>query len=98
MPDPHQVETALVQSMSETECRSAPQLPLPANGEVDDSSDDPLVAPFQIITSGSAHYFVKLVEAGTDEEVLTVFVRAGQTAEIKVPLGSFEVRYAAGTT
>lgn len=81
---------------SEVDCATAAELPLPENGEVESYSDDRAIAPFRIETSGSAYYFVKLVDLYTDEDVLTVFVHGGRSVEIEVPLGTYTVKYAAG--
>ena len=48
--------------------------------------------------SGGGHYFVKLRTVGTRELVAEVFVREGQQASIKVPLGTYELTYATGRT
>ena len=36
--------------------------------------------------------------AATDRETLTIYIRGGDTVEVDVPLGSYEIRYAAGDT
>lgn len=74
-----------------------PTQPLPSNG-YSRSYRSPSVAPFEIRTSGSEHHFVKLVDKWSGNTVLYVFVRAGQTAEVLAPLGTYELRYASGTT
>lgn len=55
-------------------------------------------APFRVVTSAGNHYFVKLVDWNTGSLIAAFFVRGGETAEIEVPLGSFRMKYAAGTT
>jgi hypothetical protein len=75
-------------------------LPLPYNGKIIRyRSNRRAIAPFEIKTrSGSGHYFVKLVKSGTKRDILTVFVHGGQSVEVKVPLGSYELKYAVGKT
>jgi hypothetical protein len=73
-------------------------LPLPVTGTHKRKHTTEAVAPLQIKTRGDKHYFVKLVDSVSDKEILTVFVRGGQTAELDVPLGSMKMRYAMGTT
>jgi len=69
------------------------------NGEVTRYHSSAAIAPFEIKTrSGGGHYFVKLVELNTKKDILTVFVHGGRHAEIKVPLGSYELKYAVGKT
>jgi hypothetical protein len=54
-------------------------------------------APLTIITGESGyHYFVKLVDWTKGHEVLTLFIRSGQSASVNVPLGSYKMKYAAG--
>lgn len=55
------------------------------------------VAPLLIKTKPGLNYFVKLV-APPDRIVMTMFIRGGEYFETKVPLGTFEIRYAAGKT
>jgi len=55
------------------------------------------VAPFEVVTrAGSGHYYVKFAKPGEKRAVATMFVRGGSRAEIKLPLGNYELRYAAG--
>jgi hypothetical protein len=72
-------------------------LPMPNNGEVFRYHQAEAIAPFEIKTRpGSGHYFIKLVNYGTNQTVLTAFVHDGQSATINVPLGSYELKYAVG--
>ena len=76
-----------------------PAVPLPANGTVKLYGFSEGIAPLTIATrSGGGHYFVKLRTVGTRELVAEVFVREGQQASIKVPLGTYELTYATGRT
>lgn len=66
-------------------------------GLVKDYSDSERIAPFKIRTpSGEHDYFVKLVDYTINKPVLTFFVKAGNTFDIDVPLGSYKLKYAAG--
>jgi hypothetical protein len=56
------------------------------------------LAPFAINTSGKGYYFIKLVDIATGKDAFYVFVHAGIPAEVDVPLGRYELRYASGTT
>lgn len=70
---------------------------LPKNGQIlyyDKKLD--YVAPLTISTKGTDSYFIKLVSTKTWEPVLWFFVRAGQSVDIDVPLGRYELRYACG--
>jgi hypothetical protein len=56
------------------------------------------LAPLRIVTAAdSPHYFIKVVDWERGTPVLTVFVRSGQTVNVKVPLGSYRLKYAGGT-
>lgn len=71
---------------------------MPYTGSVKTFTNAERVAPFEIMAAQGNHYLVKLVESYTDAPVMTVFVRSGTTVSVKVPLGSYEVRYACGYT
>jgi hypothetical protein len=71
-----------------------PELPVPPHSEVRAFTGARRIAPFGIRTSSGGYYFIKLVDSVTGSEVLTIFVHGGLTAEVDVPLGSYEVRYA----
>lgn len=78
-----------------------PEQQVPASGSLFTYSgqvipDSELVAPFQISTPLGESCFVKLVEASTGRPVAAYFIQAGSTTKVKVPLGTYEVRYAAG--
>ncbi len=75
-----------------------PLHPLPVNGSQTTYSMRNPVAPLTISTrQGTGHYFVKIVSCTTDEPVITVFVQSGQSVNTKVPLGSYKIKYAAGS-
>lgn len=77
---------------------SQPVQPLPQTGD-NTASFGNGVAPLKIITSpgGSNHYFVKIVDKSTNQELGSYFIRSGGVLDIKVPLGTYEIRYATGT-
>jgi hypothetical protein len=56
------------------------------------------LAPLNIVTNPDRDYFVKLVDVTTGENAFGIYVRGGSVAEFEVPLGSYEVRYASGST
>jgi len=52
----------------------------------------------RIVTAvGSPNYFIKVVDWERGTPLLTVFIRSGQTVNVKVPLGSYRLKYASGT-
>ena len=53
-------------------------------------------APLEIKTDRGSSYFIKVVHWGSKDEVLTAFIRGGDTFETLVPLGSYEIKYASG--
>jgi hypothetical protein len=76
---------------------TAPEQSLPANGHVQPQINPSNTAPFRILTTpGDTHYFVKLEESGTGRSVLTVFVRSGHQVDMRVPFGTYVVKYAWG--
>ena len=84
-------------SVSASAAAAPDAVPLPENGATQWFVPAKPEAPLEIVTSGAAaHYFVKLVTAKGGKPVLSVFVRAGEKVDIKVPLGSYRIKYAAG--
>ncbi len=51
----------------------------------------------RINTSRDASYVVKLVNADDGETIMEYYLPAGISKEIKIPSGTFEIRYTAGT-
>ena len=73
-------------------------LPLPVNGKRFMYARAERVAPLSVVTrETSNHFFVKLEDWDTGTPIMGIFVRAGHSIEIKVPLGSFRLKYATGT-
>lgn len=56
------------------------------------------VAPLAIKTSAGINYFIKVVNANTQQTALTAYIIGGKPLEIQVPLGAYEIRYASGNT
>jgi hypothetical protein len=71
---------------------------MPENGSVIHQFDyGEVTAPLTIVTDGDKNYYVKLRDSVTGTEALSFFVRAGMSAEVEVPLGTYELSYAYGT-
>jgi len=76
-----------------------PVQPLPETGTTVKYYNSQAFAPLGIATkSDGTNYLIKVVDWNNKNDVLTTFIRSGETTSIKVPLGSYEVRYAAGKT
>ncbi len=72
--------------------------PLPRSGEVRMFTKKTCIAPFEIKSLSGSHYLLKLVDIFSGSAVLNVFVRSSSNVTIDVPLGTYEIRYAAGET
>jgi len=77
-----------------------PLLPMPSTGEIRPrrkKDTGVVLAPLTVATAdGSPNYYLKLVDWQTHAIRLVFFVRSGKTARVRVPLGSYELRYAEG--
>ncbi|MEL7604349.1 MAG: hypothetical protein AAGU77_14420, partial [Bacillota bacterium] len=75
-----------------------PVLSFPAGATVYYAKGDKLV-PLDIETSADSDrfYYVVLADASTGEKAVAVYIEAGQTIEIDVPLGKYKLYYASGT-
>lgn len=70
---------------------------LPINGYTYNYTSKISVAPLEIkVPDNSSHYFVKLEDYITKETAFTIFIRSGQSADVNVPLGTYEMKYATG--
>jgi hypothetical protein len=81
----------------------AKEISMPATGDVtlyQRGHSAAAVASFAVVASSSGlkrtSHLVKLVDVNTGQPVLSVFVRSGETASIKVPLGSYKANIASG--
>jgi len=75
--------------------------PMPLTGVVEQQVYGFLAgsAPLEIVTGADGfHYLVKVKDGKTGSLILKAFIRSGETAKLSVPLGNFNIRYAAGRT
>ncbi len=56
------------------------------------------IAPLSIVTSTGLNYFVKIVDATTNQTIIEGYIIGGMTLDINVPLGSYRLKYASGNT
>jgi hypothetical protein len=54
--------------------------------------------PLKIVNAPGASALLKLILVSSGAEVISVFVRAGDTVEVSVPVGSYRVKLASGQT
>jgi hypothetical protein len=73
-----------------------PVQPLPPNGETTRFHKTKPIAPLEIRTKGEANHFIKLSTWSDNRAIVTVFVRAGQSVQIEVPIGTYRLKYVAG--
>ena len=70
----------------------------PPTGTVLRRPSEECVAPLRIHTSGSGYYYYVLSKAGTGTRYMTFFGKAGETVDVDVPIGTFDLFYAYGET
>jgi hypothetical protein len=57
------------------------------------------IAPLRIVTpAGTESYYVKLSDAFTGALAMTFYIYGGQSFETEVPLGTYRIKYATGST
>ena len=54
--------------------------------------------PLKINNSPDANTLMKLIRVSDGTEVMSIFIRAGQSIEVPVPVGSYEAKIASGQT
>ena len=77
---------------------NAPVQTPPAFGQPRYFTKEELASRLLITTSAGLNYFVTLMERSSHKKCLEVFLQGGQDCELAVPLGDYEITYAAGTT
>jgi curved DNA-binding protein CbpA len=92
---------AAIAAQQEAELKKLEQ-PLPINGVFKAANrsninryDSP---PLKISNAPGANTLMKLIRIKDNAEVMSIFIRAGQTVEVKVPLGSYKAKIASGQT
>lgn len=55
-------------------------------------------SPLQIKTNIGSHYWVKIVNAYSDKELVSYFIRGGETLDVNLPTGVYIIKYAYGDT
>ena len=73
-----------------------PEYALPENSWSQLYTSERQVARFKVSAPEGTHYWVKLVDASTSAPAIAMFVRGGTTAEVKVPVGTYVIKYASG--
>lgn len=68
------------------------------NGEIIIEPSEEGLAPLTIETRGTEKYYVPLKPLGYEGSEMSFYVIGGQTAEVLVPLGYYELYYATGNT
>ncbi|MCB9981168.1 MAG: hypothetical protein H6860_02070 [Rhodospirillales bacterium] len=56
------------------------------------------VAPLEIKTGAGNNYYIKIVNVANNQVALTAYIVGGRPFEVLMPLGTYEIRYAAGNT
>jgi hypothetical protein len=56
------------------------------------------LAPLRVRTTPGGDYYLKLVGSRRPTEAVGIYVHGGTTLEVEVPLGSYRMRYAYGST
>lgn len=92
---------AAIAAQQEEELRKS-ELPLPTNGifRMNDRRGLNLnnAPPLKVTNAPGANTLMKLVRTTDGVEVMSIFIRAGQTVEVRVPLGSYTAKIASGQT
>ena len=95
-------EKANAIAAQEAETLRSLEEPLPPNGIfkiADPNNYDPQRSPpFKINNSPDANTLMKLISIADGNEVMSIFIRAGQVIEVAVPEGSYQVKIASGQT
>lgn len=94
---PQQLDSSRAASRQVSPAFDEPAQALPSTG-VYQAYRSNRIAPFRIVTRGDGNFFIRMVDVGSGNIALELFVRGGEVTETRMPLGSFELRYASGDT
>lgn len=89
-------ENASLKSKIELDEELSVPILTPATGQILYSDGQECIAPFSVVTRGPNNYYVKLKNVLTSKDVISFFVRGGETADLDVPLGTYFLYYAVG--
>lgn len=70
--------------------------PLPKSGIMKNYTGKKCIAPFRIESKNDEHTYMKLYDSISKKLALTIFIRAGETVQLDVPLGSYILKSASG--
>ncbi|STY82864.1 MULTISPECIES: hypothetical protein [Moraxella] len=71
-------------------------LPLPQTGVLSHPNGES-VAPFKVVVDDNGHnYYIKLIDSISGDLVSTYFIRSGEFIDTTVPVGDYQLKYAAG--
>lgn len=74
-----------------------PELPLPNSGIYNLLTDKKLIAPLTISSDpAGSNIYLKFEDSETNSIVMTIFIKYGETINIKVPLGKYLIKVASG--
>jgi len=94
-------QAVAIAAAEEAELKKA-ELPLPKNGiykMANRRGFNPNNAPpLKITNAPGSNTLMKLVRESDGVEVMSIFIRAGETVEVGVPLGSYKAKTASGQT
>jgi curved DNA-binding protein CbpA len=97
-----EAEKAAAIAAAEAGTLDSMEKPLPENGVLrfaDRHNYNLARSPtFRVINSLNVNALMKLIRVKDGAEVMSVFIRAGQTAEVTVPVGNYNARIASGQT
>jgi curved DNA-binding protein CbpA len=94
--DTTSTDTNTNQAQAKFEEPVIPPQPLPNTGDTNNPSLVG-VAPLDVKTSaGDSHYWLKVVDYYTNQEVVSYFIRGGDTLNVMLPEGTYKIKYASG--
>lgn len=92
-PAPHSSASPIKQAQTAPAFSASP---LPISTGIVSFPSGYVIAPIRIRASSGSNFFVRLVHSFTKAHIMEIYLEGGDTFEGKVPLGSYEIRYASG--
>lgn len=93
-----QAASSTVSSTTDTQPPSYAPVTPPHTGTILRMPLEERVAPLRIHTSGSGYYYYVLSKVGTNTVYMSFFGKAGETVDVDVPVGTYDLYYTYGET
>jgi hypothetical protein len=88
--------SASAKNLSRTEAPNPKAMVAPPTGDIQPRTRRNAIAPFTVLTESGQNYLIKLVNVDNAKDQIWIYVKGGESYSTKVPVGTYNLRAAAG--